>query len=517
MLTITPARISLLTGAVLVLLGACGSSASDEPSVPAGLERFYEQQLAFGPCRGYQTTQADADAFASDAFQCARLEVPLDYEKPSGRTAQIALLRAPARGESSRRIGSLLVNPGGPGFAGMGHAVFVADELGDHPITRQFDLIGFDPRGVGASTPALDCFTDAEREADRLVNSLNSGGKDNTEDDNRQLQQTCAERSGGDDVLAHVGTRDVVRDVDVLRAVLGDRKLSFLGASYGTRLGAVYAETFPRNVRALVLDGAVDPTLGTAERRLVLFAGFQRAFDSMAAFCAKTPTCPLGTDAGQAAAAFQQIVRPLIDTPIITADGRTVTYTAVIDGVTSGLYSEVGWRAVILAITEVKAGSGKTMLFLRDLLSQRSADGSYGNGTESLLAINCLDEERHTPEQETTMTRDIFKAAPFIDSGRPVMARDLCERWTAKPTLGYPYAQNIQGLPRTLVVSVTRDPATPHAGGISLANTLGASLLTVESEQHGVALTAGNACVNDIVANYLINLKTPADGATCTL
>jgi len=399
----------------------------------------------------------------------------------------------------------------------MSHATFVAKALGEHPVTKQFDLIGFDPRGVGASTPALDCFTDAEREADRLVNSLNSGGKDYTEAENRQLYRNCAERSGGEDVLAHVGTRDVVRDMDVLRAVLGDEKLSFLGASYGTRLGAIYAETFPRNVRALVLDGAIDPTLGTTARRVALFAGFQHAFENMAAYCAQSPTCPLGEDAQQATAAFQQIVRPLIDHPITTPDGRQVTYTAVVDGVTTGLYGEVGWRAVILALTELKAGGGKTLLFLRDILSQRSADGSYGNGNESLLAINCLDEERHTSEQETTMTRDIFRVAPFIDTGRSVNARDLCEHWPVQPTVGYPYARNIKGLPRTLVVSVTRDPATPHEGGISLAKSLGASLLTVEGEQHGVALIAGNACVNDIVGDYLINLKTPAEGATCTL
>ncbi len=517
MFTIASARSSLLIVVTSLVLGACSTSPSKGPSVPAGLERFYAQKLAFGPCKGYATTLADAETFANDAFQCARLEVPLDYKSPGGRTAQIALLRIRATGEPGKRVGSLLLNPGGPGFTGMGHATIVAKALGEHPVARQFDLIGFDPRGVGASTPALDCFTNAEREADLLANSLNSGGKDHTDDENRQLYRKCAERSGGDDVLAHVGTRDVVRDMDVLRAVLGDEKLSFLGASYGTRLGAIYAETFPQNVRALVLDGALDPTLGTTARRVDLFAGFQRAFENMAAYCAKSPTCPLGTDARQATAAFQQIVRPLIDKPISTAEGRQVTYTAVIDGVTTGLYGEVGWRAVILALTELKAGSGRNLLFLRDILSQRSADGSYGNGNESLLAINCLDEERHTPEQETTMTRDIFRVAPFLDTGRIVKARDLCEHWPVKPTVGYPYAQNIKGLPRTLVVSVTRDPATPHQGGISLARSLGASLLTVEGEQHGVALTAGNACINDIVADYLINLKTPADGATCTL
>ncbi|MEH2364727.1 alpha/beta hydrolase [Nostoc sp.] len=511
-----------MIGAVILVLSACGQPTLGHPSkpgvkVPAKLERFYNQKLTFGSCEGYATTDADAKDFANDTFKCARLEVPLDYQNPGGRTAQIALLRVPAKGKPSKRIGSLLLNPGGPGFSGMSYAATVAKDSADSPITKQFDLIGFDPRGVGASTPALDCFTNAEREADKLVNSINSGGKDYTDDQTRQFYQKCAERSGGEDVLAHVGTRDVVRDMDVLRAVLGDDKLNFLGVSYGTRLGAIYAETFPQNVRAMVLDGALDPTIGTIARRLILFAGFQRAFDNMAAFCAKTPSCPLGTDPKQATAAFQQIVRPLIDKPIITADGRKVTYTAVIDGVTTGLYGETGWRAVIQAITELKAGSGKTLLFLRDILSQRSAEGSYGNGYESLLAINCLDEERHTPEQESAMTRDIFKVAPFLNTGRPVNARDLCEHWRVKPTVGYPYAQNIKGLPKTLVVSVTRDPATPHEGGISLAKTLGASLLTVEGEQHGVALTGGNACVNNIVADYLIDLKIPADGARCVL
>jgi hypothetical protein len=249
---------------------------------------------------------------------------------------------------------------------------------------------------------------------------------------------------------------------------------------------------------------------------MVLFAGFQRAFDNMAAFCAKSPNCPLGTDPKEAAAVFQQLVQPLIDNPLTTANGRTLTYTAAIESVLTMLYTEVGWPALIKGVTELKAGRGETMLLLRDILSQRSADGRYGNGNESLVAINCLDEERHTPAQETAMTLDIFKVAPFLDTGRPVNARDLCEHWPVKPTLDFPYAQNIRGLPQTLVVSVTRDPATPHEGGISLAKTLGASLLTVEGEQHGVALTGGNACVNDIVADYLINLKAPAADQRCT-
>lgn len=504
--------------ALMLTLGGCGQPAPGQPpapgEIPAGLERFYDQELTFGPCAEYATTAADGAAFADDTFECARLEVPLDYENPDGRTAQIALLRVPAKGEP---IGSLLLNPGGPGFSGMGHAVTVAKASADSPVTAQFDLIGFDPRGVGASTPALDCFTDAEREADIKLSTLNSGVEDYTKEETRQLYERCAERSGGEDVLAHVGTRDVVRDMDVLRAVLGDNKLTFLGQSYGTRLGAIYAETFPQNVRAMVLDGAVDPTTGTAERRLVQFEGFQNAFVNMAAFCAQSPDCPLGTDPEQATATFQQILQPLIDEPIVTADGRDLTYTSALDGLILALYSEAGWPGAIQGITELKAGSGDTLMLLRDSYHQRSADGSYGNSSEATLAIDCLDEERHTPEQETAMKRSIFEVAPFMDTGRPVEARNICEHWPVEPTLGFPYAQDIEGLAETLVVSVTRDPATPHEGGISLAKTLGGSLLTVEGEQHGVALIGNNACVNDIVAIYLINLKLPTHDQRCTL
>lgn len=511
--------VGLVTATVLSACG--GSPAPGWPqapgTVPEGLARFYSQELIFGPCDSYATTSADAITFADKSFKCARLQVPLDYQNPGGRTARIALLRVTAKGEPGKRLGSLLLNPGGPGFSGMSYAATVANASADSPITKQFDLIGFDPRGVGASTPALDCFTDAEREADATLSTLNSGVEDYTEDETRRLYKKCAERSGGEDVLAHVGTRDVVRDMDVLRAVLGDKKLTFAGSSYGTRLGAVYAEMFPQNVRAMVLDGAVDPTTGTAARRLVQFSGFQRGFDNMAAFCAKTAGCPLGTDPKQASAAFQRLLQPLIDTPITGADGRKLTYTAALSGLVLPLYSESGWPAVVRGIAELKAGGGKTLMLLRDLSQQRGAEGSYGNASEAQLAIECLDEERHTPEQESAMKRAVFEVAPFMATGRPVQARDLCEHWPVKPTLGYPYAQNIKGLPKTLVVSVTRDPATPHEGGISLARTLGASLLTVDGEQHGVALIGGNACVDGIVADYLINLKSPDPDRGCTL
>ncbi|RDI52113.1 alpha/beta hydrolase [Nocardia mexicana] len=496
---------------------ACSQPAPSGPhQPPPELQRFYDQQLSFGPCAGYATTAADDKAFSgSPAFQCARVEVPLDYGDPAGRTAQIALLKAPARGE---KVGSLLLNPGGPGGPGMSMAAVASKTWATSPVTEKFDLIGFDPRGVGASTPAVDCFTDAETEAGDAVTTVAVGAGTWTEQDTRRLVDRCAERSGGRDVLAHVGTRDAARDMDILRAALGDEKLTYLGQSYGTRLGAVYAEMFPRNVRAMVFDGAIDPRAGTVERRISQFASFQRSFDAMAADCATRPDCPLGHDPGRATERFQNIVRPLLDRPMITADGRRLGFDEAYGSVTVGLYDSAVWPAITKGIAELEAGRGDTLTALSDAFAGRDADGHYGNYNEALYAINCMDEQRRTPDQETDLKRKIHEAAPYTDAGRGAGgARDGCEFWPAEPTLGYPYATGIEGLPETLTISTTGDPSTPYEGGISLAEALGGTMLTVEGEQHTVALSGSSDCVNTAVAGYLVDLKTPPADARCKL
>lgn len=520
------AALTLLLGACAGQPGAAGPGQADQqplspgtgqagqqPASPgAGLDRFYGQKLAFKPCE----PQLPPGAPAVKA-ECARLKVPLDYRDPQGRQAEIALLRVPARGKNP--IGSLVLNPGGPGFPGTGHAALTAAVWAKSPITERFDLVGFDPRGVGASTPALDCYTDDERDRGAKLSSIPAGLDDWTRQETRRLYQQCAKRSGGTRVLAHVGTRDVARDLDMLRQALGDDKLSYAGTSYGTRLGAVYAEMFPGKVRALVLDGAMDPLAGTRERRLQQATGMQAAFERLAASCATEhrQACPLGTDPKRATKLFHKLVRPLIDRPARTADGRGLTFEQAIEGVTAALYNQAMWPAAIAGFTEVKTGKGDTLLKLRDDYHGRSTGGVYPNSLEATLAINCLDEERHTPQQETALNRAWFKAAPFTDHGRPVKeARDGCEQWPVKPTLGYPYATGVKGLPDTLTVSVTGDAITPHEGGVNLARELGGSLLAVEGEQHGTLL-AGNACVNDAVAAYLIDLKSPAEGARCKL
>ena len=509
----------LLTGTAVMLLVIAGAPAALTQSAQkpaAELARFYNQELTFGSCEGFATTATEAQVYV-DPFECGRLEVPLDYDDPEGETMQIAVLRLPAQGESNQRIGSLVLNPGGPGGSGTIQTPFTAVALKETPIVQRFDLVGFDPRGVGASTPAINCFTDEENDRGENQTTLLGTSGEWSADDTRELMEKCAEGSGGEQVLAAVGTRNVARDMDVLRAALGDEKLTFLGRSYGTRLGAVYAEMFPQNVRAMVLDGALDPRQGSAERRLALHAAFQRSFDLMVEFCAQSSDCPLGTDPEQATAVFQDLFQPLIDNPVPAGEGRTLDFLFGTGSVLSGLYDAEKWPQIVDGIAQLKnEGRGDKLLALSD---DFIVEGLESNLVDAQLAINCNDEERRTPEQEADLRRQIFDVNPFLDTGRPVegVTRDACEFWPGEPTLGFPHAQNVEGLPDTLIISITGDPATPYSAGASLAESLGGTLLTVEGEQHTIAMDGTSPCVNAIVANYLINLEIPAEGDRCVL
>ncbi len=505
-----------------LVLSACGQPAAPaaalQPPAPATeLARFYDQQLSWGPCVDYATSASDRASYDDPELQCARLEVPLDYTQPEGRTAQIGVLRHRATGD---RIGSLLVNPGGPGASGMGLGASMSRGLARSPLSERFDIVGFDPRGVGASTPIIDCLNDAEWEVERADLDVDPSpeGVAQTEAENRQYAQRCTERSGGADVLANAGTRDVVRDVDILRQVLGDEKLTYLGYSYGTRIGSAYAEAFPQNVRALVLDGALDPEQTTVQRTVDQNAGFQQAFDAFAADCAKEPHCPLGQDPARANANFQALTRPLVDRPAPAAGGtRTLSYPDAVTGTIQALYVSAFWPRLALGLSALASGDGTILLGLADMYNDRDQDGRYGNGIEAFIAISCVDEERITDRaKQAELIRRANEAAPFRDDGRGVVAAlDPCAFWPAPPT-SEPHVPQVEGLPPTLTVSVTGDPATPYQAGVDLAKALSGRLLSVEGAQHTVALQ-GNSCVDDIVSTYLVDLRLPPDGARCSL
>ncbi|WP_051580106.1 alpha/beta hydrolase [Pseudonocardia acaciae] len=501
-----------------------GTGAAVGPVPNGDLQKFYAQKLEWGPCAGFAPSIDDKATFAESKYDCTYLQVPLDYAQPNGKTAQIAVLRQKASAPN-QKIGSLLVNPGGPGASGTESVTSVSKVAGDGPLAQRFDLVGFDPRGVGASKPAIHCFTPAERDADRADDEA-----DNTPEGVAKLEQKakdydakCEQRSGRD-LLANVGTRDVVRDMDVLRSALGDAKLTYLGYSYGTRLGYSYAEAYPQNVRAMVLDGALDPDQNLIDRSVAQSAGFQQAFDAFAKSCASQPACPLGQDPAAATENFKKLVLPLIKNPFPQPDGRKLSYSDAMTGIIQALYSQQLWQPLQLGLQELAdrrlltdRPTGLIML-LADLYQGRQADGSYQYTLDAFTAIGCVDDK---PVTDPAVTLEADKraraAAPFRDDGRgPQPARDPCAFWPV-PNTSEPHLPTAKGLPPVVVVSGTGDPATPYQAGVNLAKALSARLLTVEGNQHTVALQGASPCVDDAVTKYFTDLTLPPDTARCAV
>jgi pimeloyl-ACP methyl ester carboxylesterase len=482
--------------------------------VPAGLASYYGQVITWGDCAPFASTPTNTKSYAAPGLQCARMRAPLDYTKPQGAQVTLGLLRKTASGD---KTGSLVVNPGGPGASGMDTAADLASTVANTPLGEHFDLVGFDPRGIGASEPAVTCLTGPENDAQRKDVDVDTSpaGIAKTEGEEKDYVGKCAQRVNPD-VLEHVGTREVAQDMDVLRSVLGDAKLTYLGYSYGTHLGSAYAEAFPGNVRALVLDGAVDPTANPVQDLIHQGQGFQGAFDAFAADCAKQPGCALGADPKDAVARFRALVNPLIATPATTRDPRGLSYGDSQTGVLQALYSPQLWSALRAGLGQLASGSGDTLLALADLYDGRNADGTYANTIDAFNAVRCVDDPPVTSRAETDQAEAQYrKVAPFLDDGRGTGAAplDTCAFWPVPPT-GGPHLVQAPGLPQTMVISTTGDPATPYAAGVDLAKQLHARLLTFKGTQHTVALQ-GQACVDKAVTSYLVDLKLPADGATC--
>lgn len=487
--------------------------------VPPGLERFYTQSLDWGGCEPYATSAGAKSAFRGEGLECARLTVPLDYEHPDGTTIQVGVLRHRAA-DGGDRIGSLVLNPGGPGASGMVAAASMAGAVSASPLGQRFDLVGFDPRGVGASEPDIRCLTGRERDADRASDSeLDSSpqGVAAQEAEEKDFAVKCSRRTEyGARMLAHVGTREVVRDLDVLRSVLGDEKLTYLGYSYGTRIGYSYAEAFPRNVRALILDGALDPEQDLIDSLVAQGEGFGRAFSDFATWCAPRPDCALGHDPAGATAAYQRLVRPLIDNPIDVGDGRKLSYENATTGTIAALYTQQYWQPLNTGLNEVKQGRGTTLMALADTYNERDFNGQYSTTQDAFIAIRCVDDPRVTDTSVIVEAqRRYVQVAPFLDPGLPPSpARDACAFWPV-PNSSEPHLPNVHGVPPTLVISTTNDPATPYEAGVNLAKAMHGRLLTFEGTRHTVFLTGGNTCVDNAGTAYLIDGTLPPEGTRC--
>jgi pimeloyl-ACP methyl ester carboxylesterase len=461
---------------------SCQSAPSDETRIPAGAE-------------------------------CGKLSVPVDYTKPDGDVAQLAMIRIKATGE---RVGSLLVNPGGPGESGVEAAASLVATL-PQSVRERFDIVGFDPRGVANSTPAVWCNSDADNDrlrADPQVDYTPEGVA-HIEKETKDFVQRCVDKMGKE-FLANVGTANVVKDLEAMRAALGDDKLTYLGYSYGTRIGAAYAEAYPEKVRAMILDGAVDPNADPTEANIRQAAAFQKAFDDYAADCTKDPSCPLGTDPAKATDVYRSMIDPLVENPAKTDDPRGLSYSDAIVGTILPLYSPSLWRHLTQALTEIKEGRGDTMLALADLYMGRDAQGHYNNSTDVRVAVNCVDEPDITDRAKIVEEdRRIREVAPFMSYGEFTGHAPLgtCAFWPVPPT-STPHEVKVSGLPPILVVSTTNDPATPYQAGVDLARQLGGTLVTFDGTQHTVVFQ-GNTCIDDIAARYLVDVTVPPPDTRC--
>jgi pimeloyl-ACP methyl ester carboxylesterase len=472
------------------------SATAKAPPYPAGLAKFYEQDLDWHDCGDNQ---------------CARLTVPLDYAKPDGETIRLAVLRDPAT-ERGQRVGQLVVNPGGPGGSGVGYAAGGSSTVGG-TLTRYFDIVGFDPRGVGESTP-LECA--GTKQTDELLAA--DPDPDDAAEADRLLRLTrdygngCLKRGG--DLARHVSTVEVAKDLDVLRAALGESQLDYLGASYGTLIGATYADLFPTHIRRMVLDGAVDPALSTEQLSLGQARGFETALRAYLKDCVDRGNCVLGDSVDAGAARIKAFLEQLDANPIRARDGREVTEGLANYGIIVPLYVKTYWPLLTAALGQAFQGNVDTLLQLSDQYTSRGPKGYTDNSMAALYAVNCLDHDDGIPvDQVEGHIAEFEKASPTF--GR-IFAYGLssCDSWPVR-TGNRTKALAAKGAPPIVVVGTTRDPATPYQQSVALARQLQSGVLVSRDGDGHTGFQQGNQCVDGAIEEYFVGGTVPKNGLSC--
>jgi pimeloyl-ACP methyl ester carboxylesterase len=509
-----------LLAAAALLVSAC-SSGSTTTSAGAAAEAGLAALPRATPAAlaSYYRQRPDWRSCGVSGFECATLKVPLDYAKPDDGDVRLAVTRKKATGPG-KRLGSLLVNPGGPGGSAVGYVQAYAGIGYPAQVRARYDVVAVDPRGVARSEP-VECLSG------RAMDSYTQ--TDLTPDDNREISELVdayrkfAEGCGRDapKLLRHVSTVEAARDMDIVRAALGDKKLTYVGASYGTFLGATYAGLFPERSGRLVLDGAMDPSLSARRMNLDQTAGFETAFQSFAKDCVRQPDCPLGrkgTTTAQAGRNLKVFFQKLDARPIPTGDahGRRLGESLATTGVIAAMYDEGAWAQLREALASaMKENDGAGLLALSDSYYERDADGNYANLMFANAAVNCLDLPAAfgTPEEAERSLPAFEKASPVFGKGL-AWASLNCAYWPVAAT-GEPHRIEAKGAAPIVVVGTTRDPATPYRWARALAAQLSsARLLTYEGDGH-TAYGRGSACVDSTINAYLLRGTPPANGKRC--
>nr|WP_300150823.1 alpha/beta hydrolase [Propionicimonas sp.] len=435
-----------------------------------------------------------------EGTECAEVLAPLDYADPSARAVTLALRRSPAT--KSPRLGSLFINPGGPGASGKALV-----ESFENTGLEQYDIVGWDPRGTGDSTP-VTCYGATETDAFNRVDT----SPDDESERSAMIQaayafgKSCWEHSGV--LLEHISTIETVRDLDLLRQLLGDARLNYLGYSYGTQIGATYAELFGQHTGRLVLDAAVDIT---DNDEVIQAMGFDLALGNFAAWCAKQ-RCALGDSRQQVLDAVTGLFDQLDATPA-PAGQRTLTQSLAITGVAAMLYGGTSaWSTLVAMIEAARKGNGAGLLLAADALNDRDEKGNYGSMFYAFPAISCLDtdEDKGVIDADRVWTQDQQKAPIF---GTYFGPQYNCALWPVRPA---PHV-DVHGTDAKplLVIGGTGDNATPYQQAVDMAAQLSSAVLvTREGEGHG-SYGHGSPCIDRIVVNYLVKGDLPKDGVRC--
>jgi len=446
-------------------------------------------------------------------YECTTVQVPRDWnDKTTARTYGIALIRVRSKAQTNR-IGSLLINPGGPGGSGVELAVYLSygAGLGGLPsaVTNQFDIIGFDPRGVGRSDP-VKCISDADQDANFASppDPVSQAQFDSFVALNKKIVDGCGNKYG--DQLVTFSTEQAAKDMDAIRQTVGDPKLSYLGFSYGTLLGATYAQQFPTNIRAMVLDGAVDPKQTFVQGSETQAKGFERAFTNFSAWCKATPAkCPIAADARKA---VTDALAAAEKNPVPGTDGRKATSGWIFLAVISSLYTETGWTALAAAVSALQHGDAKGIFTLADQYAERKPDGTYSNLFDANLAVNCSDTKDVPSVAEVRQLQGEWRKKYPLFGASLAVGMLSCSLWPG-PRDPYP-AGAATGAPPIVVVGTTGDPATPYENTADLANMLGVGhVLTWQGEGH--TAYPSTPCIVQAVDSYLIDLRVPQEGLRC--
>ncbi len=493
-----------------------------------------------GSAKGFPTASNDYSTLkwksCHGSFQCATLKVPIDYLNPSLGQFDIAILRYRAANQQNR-IGALVVNPGGPGVSGIKYALNAEYSINPKTLER-YDIVGFDPRGIAESSP-IHCLTAAEQ--DRFLAS------DPKPDNQAQFAQSLLDSQSFVDKcvaktrnLAHFSTYEAAHDMELLRLGLGEKKLNYLGFSYGTYLGTLYAEQFPENVGRFVLDGAINPAISNEEQSILQAVAFDKALANFIADCPKHSDCPLPENA--TSAFFINFFKRVAKKPLIVQTSQLVQQTSyklakrlsdqsvdqskreiteglVVTGTASALYDDVsGWPLLRRAITQGLSGDGSGFAKLADSYNGRNSDGTYSdNQNDANIVIDCLDWQNKLSNDVIRADAIHFaKEAPVFG---PYVAYSAITCNFLKKSIHYPDPKNNKLVLNTatpvIIIGTTHDPATPYAWAKALSTYfIGSRLVTLQGEGH-TGYARGSACIDDAVDTYLVTGAIPAQNLIC--